>query len=88
MVLDGGDLSAPLTNTFTLANNVITINPAATNGFSLTINRPTGQITGVFVDPVSHITNDVNSIMLEATNMARGYWIGTGHAGSFILIGN
>src|SRR5690606_5001852 len=44
--LSGGGLSAPIATSFTLDNNVITIDPGATNNLKLTIFRVSGQIEG------------------------------------------
>jgi hypothetical protein len=83
VVLSGGGLSAPITNSFTLANNVITVNPAATNGLSLTMFRTTGQIEGQFSNGSQ--TGEINSVILQSTNVARGYFVLPGGVGKFIL---
>ena len=83
VVLSGGGLSTPITNSFTLANNVITINPAATNGLSLTMFRATGQIEGQFSNGGQ--TGEINSVILQSTNQARGYIVLPGGVGKFLL---
>ncbi len=83
VVLSGGGLSTPITNSFTLANNVITINPAATNGLSLTMFRTTGQIEGQFSNGGQ--TGEINSVILQSTNQARGYIVLPGGVGKFLL---
>jgi hypothetical protein len=83
VVLSGGGLSTPITNSFTLANNVITINPAATNGVSLTIFRASGQVSGTF--STGGQTGEINSVILQSTNAARGYFVLPGGVGSFLL---
>jgi hypothetical protein len=84
VVLSGGDLATPITNAVTIANNVITVDPSATNGLALTIDASSGQIQGQFVDPGNH-TNAIYSVILQSTNVARGYFLGTHHGGAFIL---
>jgi hypothetical protein len=89
VILKGGNLAAPVTNTVTIDNNAITVNVADTNGLNLTINRGTGEILGSFVDPTSLITNTIDSIILQnTTNVVQGYFLGTNEGGSFILYGN
>jgi hypothetical protein len=83
VVLRGGGLPAPITNTYTLANNVITVNPAATNGLALTIFRTSGQVSGTFTSGGQ--TYDINSVILQSTNVARGYFARPSGVGSFIL---
>ena len=83
VVLSGGGLSTPITNTYTLANNVITINPAATNGVALTMFRASGQVSGTFTSGAQ--TGDINSVILQSTNSARGYFVLPGGVGKFIL---
>ncbi|MGC3957146.1 MAG: hypothetical protein QM813_04025 [Verrucomicrobiota bacterium] len=83
VVLSGGGLSTPMTNTFTLANNVITISGGATNGLSLTMFRSTGQIEGQFNNGSQ--TGEINSVILQSTNQARGYFVLPAGVGKFHL---
>ncbi len=87
VVLSGGSLATPITNAVTIAGNVITVDPSATNRLTLTMNRSTGQILGSFVDRSNH-SNSIYSVILQAAaNSARGYFQGAGQVGSFILDG-
>jgi hypothetical protein len=83
VVLSGGGLSTPITNSFTLANNVITVDPAATNGLALTIFRASGQVSGTFSSGGQ--TAEINSVILQSTNAARGYFVLPGGVGKFML---
>jgi len=83
VVLSGGGLSTPITNTYTLANNIITIDPAATNGVALSIFRASGQVSGSF--SAGGQTGEINSVILQSTNAARGYFVLPGGVGSFLL---
>jgi hypothetical protein len=87
VVLRGGNLATPITNAVTIANNLITVDPSSTNGLTLTMDAASGQIQGQFVAPGNH-TNAIYSVILQATNVARGYFMGTNQGGAFILIGN
>jgi hypothetical protein len=87
LVLSGGNLATNLTNAVTIANNLITVT-APTNGLTLTINSSTGEIQGSFVDPSDSHTNALHAAILQDTNIAPGYFIGTSEGGSFLLIGN
>ena len=83
VVLSGGGLSTPITNTYTLANNVITIDPSATNGVALTMFRASGQVSGTFTSGAQ--TGEINSVILQSTNAARGYFVLPGGVGKFLL---
>ena len=83
VVLSGGGLGSTITTTYTLANNVITIDPSATNGLALTIFRNTGQVSGTFTSGGD--TAEINSVILQSTNVARGYFVLPGGVGKFIL---
>jgi hypothetical protein len=87
VILSGGNLSTAITNTVTISANAITVNPSATNGLSLSINRSTGEITGSFT--AGGQTNSIYSTIIQnSTNVAKGYFIGTSQGGKFILYGN
>lgn len=81
--LSGGGLSAPIATSFTLDNNVITIDPGATNNLKLTIFRASGQIEGTF--KIGSQTAEITSVILQSTNVARGYFVTPGGVGRFIL---
>jgi hypothetical protein len=83
VVLSGGGLGSTITTSYTLANNVITIDPSATNGLALTIFRNTGQVSGTFTSGGQ--TAEINSVILQSTNVARGYFVLPGGVGKFIL---
>jgi hypothetical protein len=84
VVLAGGNLAAPIIRTVTISSNVITVNPAAANGLSLYISSATGELYGSFISPENH-TNYIEGAILQNTNVARGYFMGTSQGGSFIL---
>jgi hypothetical protein len=76
------------TNPVTIANNVITADPSGTIGLSLNIIPGTGEIQGSFVNGGQ--TNYIESVILQNTNVARGYFIsadGTS-SGSIVLLNN
>ena len=88
VILSGGNLTTPITNAVTISGNVITVDPAATNGLNLTINRSTGEVLGTFVG-ANHTTNSIFSVILQdTTNVVDGYFLGTSQGGSFTLFGN
>jgi len=86
-ILSGGNLPAPITNSIAVSANVITVDPAATNGVSLYINSVTGELLGSFVYPSGH-TNYIDAAILQNANMASGYFVGTNRGGWFLLNGN
>jgi subtilase family serine protease len=84
VILSGGTLASPITNLIGFTNNVIT---SVSNRLSLSIYRPTGQIFGGFFDANGQ-SNEINSVILQTTNVARGYFIGGNKCGSFLIQGN
>ena len=88
VILSGGNLSTPITNTVAITQNQIFVDPSATNGLSLFMNSTNGEITGSFITP-GNLTNNIDSVILQnSTNSAAGYFIGPSQGGSFILFGN
>ncbi|HTG45198.1 MAG TPA: hypothetical protein VK633_11775, partial [Verrucomicrobiae bacterium] len=86
VILSGGNLSASLTNNITLnVDQTVTVDPAATNGLSLTIDIASGTFSGQFVDPTSAATVPVQGVLLQASTNAVGYFLGTSQSGSIIL---
>lgn len=85
VILNGGNLSAAITNTVTVGYNSIVVDPSATNKLTLTLDPASGYISGSFVDPTRNATNLIHAIILQQTNVARGYFLGTNQSGSFIL---
>ena len=85
VVLGGGNLTTPITNNVTVWYNTITVDPAATNNLTLSIDPGNGYITGSFTDPARNATNQIYGIMLQQTNMARGYFLGNNQSGYFLM---
>ena len=82
-----GDLVAPITNAVTISDNIIVVDPAATNGLNLQINAASGEITGSFHNPDGQ-TNYIESVLLQNQNTSSGYFNGTHQVGSFNLSGD
>jgi len=87
VILSGGNLTTPITNSVAISSDVITADPSATNHLSLHINTTTGEILGSFVTG-SHQTNYIDSAILQNANSARGYFLGNTEGGSFLLQSN
>jgi len=87
VILSGGDLVAPITNAVTISDNIIVVDPAATNGLNLQINAASGEITGSFHNPDGQ-TNYIESVLLQNQNTSSGYFNGTHQVGSFNLSGD
>lgn len=85
VILSGGNLTTPITNTVTVGFDYIDVNPAATNGLALNLDPATGSVTGSFVDSAHSTTNSIYGIMLQQANEMRGYFIGTDQSGLFLL---
>jgi hypothetical protein len=88
VILTGGNLAAPITNSVVINNNLIIVDPAATNGLSLYMNSTNGEVMGSFITSGS-VTNNIDSVILQnSTNVVNGYFLGASQGGSFILFGN
>jgi hypothetical protein len=89
VLLEGGNLSAPITNHVVLStNNTITVTNAAekTNKLALTINTKTGTFSGSFANPANtKQTITVNGVLLQNRTNAQGYFLGTNQSGVMIL---
>jgi hypothetical protein len=89
VVLSGGGLTTPITNTVTISGNLISVDPSATNGLSLYINNASGEVVGSFISPGNQ-TNYIDGAILQNVNASAGYFIeaNTNSCGSFMLLGN
>jgi hypothetical protein len=87
IILSGGNLPAAITNNVVISGNVITVDPAATNGVSLYLDVNTGEVVGSFVYPASQ-TNYIDAVILQNLNLADGFFAGANQGGSFLLISN
>ncbi len=85
--MSGGGLFIPVVEAVTIVNNQVLVDTNVDNGLNLTINSGTGQVQGSFVDPDGN-TNLIQSIILQNDAVARGYFLGAGQSGSFILVAN
>jgi hypothetical protein len=85
--MTGGSLSIPLVEAVTIVNNQVLVDSSITNGLNLTINTNTGEVQGSFVDGSGN-TNLIESTILQNDGVARGYFLGAGQSGSFILVAN
>ena len=86
VVMSGGNMSDSLTNEITLAtNNIVTVDPVATNKLSLTFATNYGSFSGKFFNPTTRKTNTVSGVVLQLQNEARGYFLGTNQSGRISL---
>jgi hypothetical protein len=82
VVLSGGNLDEPLTNSVTLSpDNIITVNPPATNQLKLTVDTLSGRFTGSFLHPQTQTVRSIKAIVLQQQNMVRGFLLGTNQCG-------
>jgi hypothetical protein len=88
VILTGGNLTIPITNSVAISDNIIYVDPSATDGLYLTNNPTTGVIQGFFVAP-GNLTNSLEGVILQnSTNVVNGYFMGSSEGGSFILFGD
>jgi hypothetical protein len=87
VLLGGGDLSVPLTNTITLRTNNTVVVTSGTNRLSLTISLSSGTVAGSFLHPVTRATTVLKGVVLPQENTVRGYFLSTNQSGSVFLQG-
>jgi hypothetical protein len=89
VVLEGGNLPAPITNHIVLSNNntVLVTNLAEkTNKLVFTLNSSTGTFGGSFANPTnSKLTIPINGVLLQNQTNAQGYFLGTNESGTILL---
>jgi hypothetical protein len=79
VVLEGGNLSQPLTNTITLnANNQVS---STSNKLSLLITLSSGAFKGSVVVPGTTKATSFNGVVLQNRNAGYGYFSGTNQSG-------
>ena len=84
VVLSGGGLHEPLTNSITLAlNNRATAAPASK--FSLTITPSTGLFKGSALNPETGKTVPFQGILFRKANIGVGYFLGADQSGEVYL---
>jgi hypothetical protein len=90
VLLEGGGLSANLTNSILLATNntitVVTNTVRNTNHLNLSIDKTHGIISGSFTNPTNaNQTISINGVLMQNLTNAAGYFLGTNQSGSFLL---
>jgi len=84
--MTGGTLTLPVVAAVSIVNNQVLPDSPNADGLTLTINTNNGEIQGSFVDHGS--TNVIESAIMQNDDVARGYFLGAGQSGSFILVAN
>lgn len=77
IIFHDGILAAPITNYFSLNNNVVSLFDGQTNGLALSLSKSTGQWSGSFNYPSTGLKMNVRGILLKDQNQARGYFLGS-----------
>ena len=81
-----GNLEGPFSVSLTLSDrNALTASDESTNRLSLRFSLGNGYLRGSFVHPVTGKKMSVRSVVLQKSNEARGYFIGTDESGSVRL---
>ena len=84
IILQGGGLARNITNTFSLTNNLFTINPS-TNRISLSVNSDSGLFQGSFFDTNSLRNFSFYGALFQSQTNGAGYFINTNQAGRVLL---
>lgn len=84
VTLSDGGLAAEIVNHISLsANNRVT--NLSSNRLSLLVTSFTGMFSGRVVDPVSRRSLTIGGVVLEGTDVGRGYFLGTAQSGPVLL---
>jgi hypothetical protein len=82
VVVSGGDLAAPFTDSVTLgADNKI----IGDNSLLLTLSNSKGSMSGSFIDPTTTSKRTVKGTVLQKQNQARGFFLGPDQSGRVFI---
>lgn len=82
--ISGGNLSAPITNTFLLStNNKLTV--TSTNKTTLSISSSSGLLKGSFTHPDTRKAASIKGAILQKSMWGGGVFLGTNQSGSLLL---
>ncbi len=84
LVLAGGDLSQPITNSITIGANNRVMN-LSSNRLTLSFKTATGLFTGRVVKPGTTQTLSFNGVALPDVELGMGYFLGTTQSGQVLL---
>jgi hypothetical protein len=84
VIFSGGNLSMPFTNSIMLEQNN-TIVAQGTNHLILSIVRPSGVLNGNVKFPGAANSTPFHAILLQGTNAAAGFFLGTDQSGRVLL---
>jgi hypothetical protein len=84
VILGGGNLASPITNWVDVAYDRVTVTTNNCN-LKLSLDPATGWLAGTFIDPSSGKTNQINAVVMQMLQQARGYFLGTNASGYFWL---
>ena len=83
ITLQGGNLSATLTNTFTInAKNQVQVTGGAKDKLTLTLSPSTGSFTGSFLPPGATKPVPINGLLVQSLEWGAGSFLGTSQSGS------
>jgi|GEM_PF-890524 len=82
LTLGGGNISAALSNSVTVAtNNTVTIVSGSVSNLTLKLTSKKGTFTGGFMHPVTHKTAKFSGVVLQSQNFGAGLFTGTNETG-------
>lgn len=82
MVLEGGNLSAPLTSGVVLSDlNKVTVDMPNPQKLSLTPTPGSGSFKGSFIHPQTGKSTTLNGVLLQKQNLGAGFFPGTNQSG-------
>src|SRR5204863_7909029 len=80
----GGNLSAPFTNSVTLTSSNHVINNSA-NSLTMTLNTANGMFSGNVTVPEAARTNMFKGVVLQDAEAGFGYFLGTNQSGEVMF---
>ncbi|MGD0615189.1 MAG: S8 family serine peptidase [Verrucomicrobiota bacterium] len=85
VVLNGGDLAAPITNNVIIASNNKVTDTTFTNKLTLTLGTGRGLFRGTVLNPATGKKFGFNGVLLQNQGVGLGYFLGTNQSGSVFL---
>ena len=83
LILDGGNLSSPVTNDVFLSTlNKITVTSSNTSKLALAANSSSRLLSGSFVHPQTLKKSTIKGVALQKQNLGGGFFLGTNQSGS------
>ncbi len=82
LLLSGGNLNAPITNTLAISSNNAVSVTTGTNNVKLILTSSSGLLSGSFINPRTRALTALRGVILQEQTVARGFFLGTNSSGA------